>query len=410
MPSPFHGVGRALASRAYRIYWLGQIPHVQGQWIYRVAAGWLMFQLTHSPAWLGAVGFVLSGPALVLAPFSGALCDRFGHRRTALLSTYSGMTIVLITAIVTGAGWINPPLLLFLILLLGISISIEFPARQSLVPGLLDRSILTEGMALNWAVFNVGFFTGPLFAGLMLSSGGPGLAFLAAGACYACMATALATIDRSVDEHIGRAPSRFVDDMVAGIRYTLRHPRIPAIIGVLLIASVLIRPYVDLMPGFAGSVFNRTESGLATLLAGSGIGALLVAVALTLYGKEQWLTTVLVGGTLIAGCALFAFAITPSFWLAVAILLIVGGGTTAAGIANATLIQHEVDPAFRGRVVSLNMAFQLGTPALGSLALGWLAEFIGLQTAVASAAVAVVIAVAIFGRKLRFKPAGEPSP
>ncbi len=409
MPSPFHGVGRALASRGYRIYWLGQIPHVQGQWIYRVAAGWLMFQLTHSPAWLGAVGFVLSGPALVLAPFSGALCDRFGHRRTALLATYSGMTIVLITAIVTGAGWINPPLLLVLILLLGISISIEFPARQSLVPGLLERSILTEGMALNWAVFNVGFFTGPLFAGLMLSFGGAGLAFLAAGACYACMATALAAIGSDTDEHVTRAPSRFVDDITAGIRYTLQHPRIPAIIGVLVIAAMLIRPYVDLMPGFAGTVFNRTESGLATLLAGSGIGALMVAVAMTLYGKEQWLTKILVGGVLISSIALFAFAMTPHFWLAVAILLVVGGATTAAGIANATLIQHEVDPAFRGRVVSLNMAFQLGTPALGSLTLGWIAEFVGLPHAVAGAAVVVLIAVLIFGRKLRLKPAGEPS-
>jgi MFS family permease len=370
-----------------------------------------MFQLTHSPAWLGTVGFALSGPALVLAPFSGALCDRFGHRRTALFSTLSGMTIVLVTAIITGAGWINPPLLVFLILLLGISISIEFPARQALVPGLLAREILTEGMALNWAVFNVGFFTGPLFAGLMLSAGGPGIAFLAAAGCYTCMATALATIDTGVDEDRSHsAPTRFLDDMKAGIRYTTSHARIPAIIGVLMIVSLLIRPYVDLMPGFAGAVFDRAESGLATLLAGSGIGALVVAVAMTLYGKERWLIRVLVGGSILSSIALFAFANTPDFALAVAVLFVVGGSTTAAGIANATLIQHEVDPAFRGRVVSLNMAFQLGTPALGSLSLGWLAEFVGLQKALAGAAVVVLIAVAIFSRKLRFKPAGEPSP
>ncbi len=46
--------------------------------------------------------------------------------------------------------------------LLAVCVAFEFTARQGVVPALLPRDGLTEGMALNWAVFNVAFFTGPL--------------------------------------------------------------------------------------------------------------------------------------------------------------------------------------------------------------------------------------------------------
>lgn len=400
MKNPFGGVGRALAYRPYRIYWVGQVPHVQGQWIYRVAAGWMMFDMTHSPAWLGATGFAMSAPALLLSPLAGALCDRIGHRRMSLFATATSALVVLTTAALAYAGLMTAPLLFALVLLLAISIAFEFPARQSLVSVLLDRSILAEGMALNWAVFNAAFFTGPLFAGLLLAGGGPPLAFAAVGAACLWMFTALARIPLAEGPRRGAEASGLLADVVSGIRYTLAHPVIPIVIALQVAAAMLIRPYVDLMPGFAGAVYGRGEEGLATLLAGSGIGALVVSVGLTLFGREAWLPHVFVIGAACAGVALIAFAATDSYWLAVGILLIVGGGTTATGIANATMIQQYVDPGYRGRVVSLNMAFQMGTPAFGSLALGWLAEFVGLQPAVAVAGVVFLAVMAPFGRTL----------
>jgi MFS family permease len=406
--NPFGGVGRAFANRAYRIYWIGQVPHVQGQWIYRVAAGWMMFDMTQSPAWLGATGFAMSAPALVLSPLAGALCDRIGHRRMSLIATATSGLIELATAALAYTGLMTPLLLFALVLLLAISTAFEFPARQSLVSVLLERSILTEGMALNWAVFNAAFFTGPLFAGLLLAAGGPPLAFAAVGAACLWMFGALARIPLVEMRQPRHAEAGgLLADVMSGIRYTLAHPVIPVVIALQVAASVLIRPYVDLMPGFAGAVFGRGEEGLATLLAGSGVGALLVSVSLTLFSRESWLPYTFVIGAACAGIALIAFAATDNYWLAVAVLLIVGGGTTATGIANATIIQQHVDPGYRGRVVSLNMAFQMGTPAFGSLALGWLAEFIGLQLAIGIAGVVFLACMTPFTRTLFRMP--QPS-
>lgn len=101
LTAPFAGARQALASRPYRIYFIGQIPHVQGIWLHRVAAGWLIYEMTGSPAWLGAIGFAMSAPSLLLSPIAGAMCDRIGPRRTSMLATAGGMSVIALTTLLT---------------------------------------------------------------------------------------------------------------------------------------------------------------------------------------------------------------------------------------------------------------------------------------------------------------------
>lgn len=248
---------------------------------------------------------------------------------------------------------------------------------------------------MNWAVFNVAFFTGPLIAGALLTLGGPQLGFATAVCTYAWMTVALSRI--SVDEpKLGRIGlASLLSDIKEGMAYTWRHPIIPSVIGLQVIGSLMVRPYIDLMPGFAVQVFGRAEQGLAILLAGSGVGALVFSILLTMFSRERWLVYTFAAGVIGSATMLVLFTTMSHFWLAVACLFFVGGLATTSGIANATLIQQYVETAYRGRVVSLNMAFQIGSPALGSLVIGWFAEFAGLRIAVGTAA-AIVIVLATF--------------
>jgi len=400
LTAPFAGARQALASRPYRIYFLGQIPHVQGIWLHRVAAGWLIYEMTGSPAWLGAIGFAMSAPSLLLSPIAGAMCDRIGPRRTSMLAAAGGMGVIALTTLLTFMGVMTPVLLFTLVTLLAICIAFEFPARQALVPALLPRDVLTEGMAMNWAVFNVAFFTGPLIAGVLLTLGGPQLGFATAICTYLWMTAALFRIPADEPRLSSIRFGGLWRDVAEGIAYTRRHPVIPWIIGLQVAGSLLLRPYIDLMPGFAVEVFNRGEQGLATLLAASGIGALIFSILLTMYSRERWLVHTFTAGLIGSAAMLLIFTTIDHFWLGVACLVLVGGFATTTGIANATLIQQYVDTAYRGRVVSLNMACQVGSPALGALTLGWWAEFVGLQIAVGAGAAIVVLVTALSARTL----------
>ena len=400
LAAPFAGARRALASRPYRLYWIGQLPHVQGIWLHRVAAGWMIFDMTGSPAWLGAIGFAIAAPSLILSPIAGAVCDRIGHRRTAVLATASGMCVMVCTTVLAALHLMTPLLLFSLVILLAICVAFEFPSRQALVPSLLPRDAFTEGMALNWAVFNMAFFTGPLFAGILLTLGGPQLAFASAICTYAWMTGALFRIPANEPPLRDVKFSGLLGDIASGVTYTLRHPVIPWIIGLQVAASLLVRPYIDLMPGFAVQVFGRDEQGLASLLAASGVGALIFSILLTMYSRERWLVYSFAIGMIGSAIMLLLFTTTDQYWVGLICLFFVGGLATTTGISNATLIQQYVDTNYRGRVVSLNMAFQVGTPALGSLVLGWIAEYVGLQIAVGTGAAVVIVLTAINIRHL----------
>lgn len=397
----FGGFGRALSNRNYRIYWTGQVLHVQGWWLYRIAAGWLMFDLTHSPAWLGAVGFALAAPFLILSPIAGAICDRAGHRRTAIIAILCGFPIMAATAALTWSGAMTPELLFTLVIVQSVFTAFESPARQSLVPVLIGRRYLTEGMSLNWATFNAAFITGPMIAGVLLLAGGAALTFTAATSTFTWMLIMLLRIRGEGDAPRGRFHLHgLMPDVISGITYTLRHPLIPWVIGFHMILGLMIRPYIELMPGVASVVFEAGEQGLANLLATSGAGALVVSVAMLMAGRERWLMPILVWTQIIAGLTLAAFAATDIMWIALIAVFFAGGFTTAAGIAASTLVQQSIDAAYRGRVVAISLATNMGGPALGAFGIGWLAEGIGFQGALMAAAALSMALMIITGRRV----------
>jgi len=397
----FGGFGRALSNSNYRTYWTGQVLHVQGWWLYRIAAGWLMFDLTHSPAWLGAVGFALAAPFLILSPIAGAICDRAGHRRTAIIAILFGFPIMAATAALTWSGAMTPKLLFALVIVQSIFTAFESPARQSLVPVLIGRRYLTEGMSLNWATFNAAFITGPMIAGFLLVAGGAALTFTAATSTFIWMLIMLLRIRGEGDAPRGRFYLHgLMPDVISGITYTLRHPLIPWVIGFHMILGLLIRPYIELMPGVASVVFEAGEQGMANLLATSGAGALVVSVVMLMAGRERWLMPILVWTQLISALSLAAFAATDVLWIALVAVFFAGGFTTAAGIAASTLVQQSIDAAFRGRVVAISLATNMGGPALGAFGIGWLAEGIGFQGALMAAAALSTALMIITGRRV----------
>lgn len=83
-----------------------------------------------------------------------------------------------------------------------------------------------------------------------------------------------------------------------------------------------------------------------------------------------------------------------------AALVVVGGMAAATGIASSTMIQQSVDNAYRGRVISITLAMAMGAPPFGALAIGWFAEFIGLQWSVGGGAVIAILVAAAMARPL----------
>ena len=83
------GIFSALRYRNYRLFWSGQLVSVTGTFMMTTAQMWLVLVLSRDPLALGLVAALQYGPLLILAPFGGAIADRW-PRRTVLVVTQVG--------------------------------------------------------------------------------------------------------------------------------------------------------------------------------------------------------------------------------------------------------------------------------------------------------------------------------
>ena len=385
---PFGGVSRALAHREYRFYVSGHVVHVMGWWGNRIGLGWLAWELTRSPSFLGIIAFASLIPVMIIGPFAGALADRYGHRRVTLRSGFGLFLTTFAIGAIALSGNMTAPLLVALTLLQGLCFGIDFPARQSLIPQLVDRASISAAVALNASSFHMGAFVGPVIAGVLITGIGSGASILMSAATTAWMLTMIWLIRRDPVRPRDPGAPGIVADLLEGFRYVGQTPSLLFLLGMSFAGGLLIRPFHDLLPGFADSVFGRGVEGLATLNAAAGLGALVGALFLLVRGRTEGLTRIMLTGAFLAGAALFLFTLTDRFWVAAGMIFTVSLSLLTVQVGSNSLLQTIARPDMRGRTISMSSSMSVGGPALGALAMGFLADRFGLQFVLGISAVA----------------------
>jgi MFS family permease len=110
------------------------------------------------------------------------------------------------------------------------------PARQALVPNLVERRDLTNAFSLNSIAFQFGSIAGPALGGLVIAWAGIGYVYWINAVSYAAVLVALVMmggvaqqgeIDSSALQHARREPiSAFLRSAGEGLRFVLRHAMI----------------------------------------------------------------------------------------------------------------------------------------------------------------------------------------
>lgn len=387
--SGFSSIARAFRSRNYTLYVAGNSISLIGTWMHRLANGWLAWELTGSTTWLGLIAFADLFPMVLVTPIAGTLVDRLDRRNLTMLSQAFMLIQAVVLAILVATGLINIWLLLALTLFLGAVAALNQPARLSLIPALVDRADVNAAVRVNSIIFNLARFIGPLVAGVLISVSGIASAFALNAASTAVFLVALWRIRLPPSAPRKAATTGLLGQLVDGLRYTFSHSELATVLTLLAAASVFGRSVVELMPGFAGAVFGGGPQTLSAMTAAIGVGA--VVGGLTVGGGETALMRILVSGTFALAGSTVLVALMPEFWMALGALAVFGAALARTGIASQTLIQVQVDEAWRGRVLSIYGVLFRGAPALGALVMGAASEFWGLRVSIFVAGIALFL-------------------
>ncbi len=392
-----------LALPVFRLLWFTWFVANTTMWMNDVAAAWLMTSLAPSPLWVALVQAASTLPVFLLGLPSGALADIVDRRRYLLVTQLWLAGTASVLCVVVFLGWMNPALLLVLTFANGIGLAMRWPVFAAVMPEVLPRTHLAQGLALNGIAMNGSRILGPLVAGALIASAGSVWVFV----LNACLSlTAAFAILRWRREHkespLGR--ERLGSAMRVGVQFVSQSYRMRALvlrIGVFFLHSTAL---LALLPLIARALPGGDAGSFTLLLASMGLGAILSVLVMPRIRRLMQFEQLITCGTLLHAAGAMAVAFANSLWVAVPAMFVCGIAWITVANANTVAAQMALPDWVRARGMSIYQMAIMGASALGAALWGQVATLGDIHQAVIIASIAMVV---VMGLVQRFTPGRE---
>jgi len=364
----------------FRNLFFSRLISLFGDWFNLLAILALLRDLgDHSAASFAGVLVVKSLPAFV-APMAGVLVDRLPRRQLMIVAD------ALRTLVVLGMLsmiWVQSlPLLYTLIVLQTLLGSVFEPARNALLPDLVEPRALTAANAASAASWSLMLALGSALGGLFTGAFGWEAALILDAATYVGSVVFLAHIrdpprqERHPVGAGGLADLLGIRDLIEGLRFMLGKPRVWTlalvkplwqVTGARVLVLTLLGEIVFFVPDWkllAVSVLFVARG------IGTGVGPFLSRwlTRSDPAAMERALIPAFIGGAVFYAVA----AVAPSLWIAAPAVIIAHLGGATIWVFSSIRLQQIVPSQVRGRVFStehagFTLVMAIATGAFGPL-------------------------------------------
>ncbi|HSF80825.1 MAG TPA: MFS transporter, partial [Anaerolineales bacterium] len=370
------GTFAALSYPNYRLWFFGQMISLFGTWMQSTAQGYLVFELTRSPAYLGYVGFAAGLPSWLFMLYAGVIADRMPRRKLLMITQSAMMGLAFVLAGLTFSGLVQPWHIVGLAFCLGVANAFDAPGRQAFVTEMVERKDLTNAIALNSTMFNSATAVGPAVAGLVYAALGPAWCFTINGATFLAVISALAFMKLKPIQPANQLKSA-LGDIRRGFSYVAAHKLVRTVILNLLVVSVFGISFVTLIPAWAVDILGGDATTNGYLQSARGVGALIGALMLAATSAFWPRGKLLAVGSFVFPLLLLVFSTLHLLPVTLLALLGIGWGFMITANASNSLVQAQVPDELRGRVMSIYTLAFFGFIPIGSLLAGAAAAAFG---------------------------------
>lgn len=365
-PSSWH----TLRHRSFRYYFLGSVTSDFGTWLQNTAQVLLAYHLSHSALAVGLVTCAQFTSPLVIGPFAGVMADRFGGRRTLLLTQVAAAVIAAVLAILEFCHALTEWPLVVGALFGGLTFTFALPARNVTVRRLVPAEDTRPAFVMDAVSYNLGRAVAPpLTVVIVAVTGAYGLAFAANAVTFLVFTLMLILAGRGADAEPERR-SRVKDGFVIARRNRM----IMLLLLMVAIVTIADDPVQVLGPALASNLgVSQNWSGwfIAALGAGSVVGSL---------RPSRHLPTPRLAATALAalGLCMIIFVATPFVWVSVTAALAAGVTCLIANSMTRTLLSQRAG-VNQASVMAVWAIAWAGSKPLASLTDGLLASLIGVR-------------------------------
>ncbi len=362
--------------RDFAVFWSAALLSNIGTWMQMITVPFALDHLTDSTAVVGVGAFFGFFPIVLATPIAGSLADRYS-RRTVLFCSQSVMMVCAFAMFALWAsGAATPVNLIVCVTVSAFFNGITQPSWQSFITQLVPREELLNAVRLNSLQFTCARAIGPGIGGLILATLGPSAAFFGNGLSYVIVLGALFVIPA---RPVGDAtPTRMMAHFWEGVRY-MRARRVLRVSVITIGCFALFgQSIIQLAEPFTRRVLHVGPGAYGFLIAGYGTGAILGSFT-TVYAHAARRSTMTMIGIALFLSAQIAFALSPSYAVAMATIVVLGLSQVIWQVTVQTAVQANVDETHRGRALALYVsAFWAGAP-IGALIGGVVGGIVGLR-------------------------------
>ncbi len=367
--------------RNYRLWFWGQLISLFGTWMQITAQAFLVYQLTHSPTYLGLVGFAAGLPTWLFTLYGGVVSDRMSRKNLLIITQTTMMLLAFALAALTFIGVVQPWHIILLAFFGGIANAFDSPARQAFVFDMVPKEDLTNAVALNGTMFNISIILGPAIGGILYAILGPAWCFMINGISYLAIIVGLflMNIPFAKKQHKGVS---VLQDIREGLHYVRHHPILMGLIMMMASMGLFGMAFITLIPAWAVETLKGDATTNGLLQAARGVGALVIALWVASLGNFRFKGKLVMIGNFVLPLLIVIFSFIRVMPISMAILALIGMASLLINNVSTIMTQMVTEDRLRGRVMSVFALVFFGFMPFGSLWIGAAAELWGEQLAV----------------------------
>ena len=362
----------------YARLWTGAFVSNVGTWMETLAVGIHVTQMTGKAGWTGTIAALVYVPAVVLGPVGGALADRVDRRRYLMWATALQFVLAAGLAVLAFTHHLSLLAVGALMTLTGCAHTLLGPAYAALVGEVVPEDELLSALSLNSAQYNLARVFGPTLAAAIISTAGLPWAFGVNALSFVAVVIAVRGMPKSSEPHPGSHP-RLWSGVREGFAVARADEGLRVALGLTFATSLLISPFIGLVPAFALGVLHGNPAQASFLVAAQGVGAVIAGVGVATLAGRWGQRLVLTRASLALGPIAAMYWLAPTFTWALPALFYLGAVYLGVVTGSSTVCLSRVSRRLQARINSVFAMVLGGGYAVGLVLQGWLGDQLGLR-------------------------------
>jgi DHA3 family macrolide efflux protein-like MFS transporter len=369
--------------KPFFLIWTGQSFSLLGSSVVQFALVWWLTKTTNSAVVLSTSAFVGMLPGIFLAPFAGALVDRWNRKRVMMVADSAVALATLVLVLLFWTGAIQIWHIYVIAFLRGLGGAFHWPAMQASTTLMVPQKYFARIQGINQALSAAINIIAPPLGALIIGIWAMHQVLLVDVVTAAIAVSTLAVVFIPQPERAPAqvTPALVLSDMREAFRYVAGWRGAVLLIGMALLLNFLLTPAFVLSPLMITRIFHGGPWELGAMESALAAGMVAGGLALGAWGGfKRKMVTALAGVTGMGiGALLVGLAPANLFLMRILGMIFIGLSNPMANGPLHAILQERITPDMQGRVFSLIGAGANAISPLATIISGPLAEVLGLR-------------------------------